>query len=470
MKLSFHGAARTVTGSKHLLTLKQGKRILLDCGMFQGMGLETDELNRHFGFDPATVDYLILSHAHIDHSGLIPVLVKQGFGGKIYCTPATFDLCCIMLEDSAHIQESDARFINERRKRQGKPPLKPLYTLPDVTVALRQFEPVPYGEWFSIEDSIKLLFTDAGHILGSAVVNLRIEEDFHTKSICYTGDLGRAQPQIIRPAEPFPQCEYLITESTYGDRKHADRTESLDQLLRIVIETCVMKKGKLIIPAFSVGRTQEIVYALDRLEHEGRLPRIPVFVDSPLSTNATEIMRNNPDCFNDEIRSYMERDPDPFGFNKLTYIREAQESKQLNHLKEPCIIISASGMAEAGRIKHHLANNIGSEDNTVMIVGHCESGSLGAKLAEGEKEVRIFGEMHSVRAHVEVLGSFSAHGDVDEMIDILKCQNPSKVKKVFIVHGDYDVQLRYMIRLQRVGFRHVDSPEKGSSFEVCNPA
>jgi metallo-beta-lactamase family protein len=466
MKLSFHGAARTVTGSKHLLTLKQGKRILLDCGMFQGMGLETDELNRHFGFDPATVDYLILSHAHIDHSGLIPVLVKQGFSGKIYCTPATFDLCCIMLEDSAHIQESDARFINERRKRQGKPPLKPLYTLPDVTVALRQFEPVPYGEWFSIEDSIKLLFTDAGHILGSAVVNLRIEEDFHTKSICYTGDLGRAQPQIIRPTEPFPQCEYLITESTYGDRKHADRSESLDQLLRIVIETCVMKKGKLIIPAFSVGRTQEIVYALDRLEHEGRLPHIPVFVDSPLSTNATEIMRNNPDCFNDEIRSYMERDPDPFGFNKLTYIREAQESKQLNHLKEPCIIISASGMAEAGRIKHHLANNIGSEDNTVMIVGHCESGSLGAKLAEGEKEVRIFGEMHSVRAHVEVLGSFSAHGDVDEMIDILKCQNPTKVKKVFLVHGDYDVQLRYMIRLQREGFRHVEIPEKGSSFEV----
>jgi metallo-beta-lactamase family protein len=466
MKLSFHGAARTVTGSKHLLTLKQGKRILLDCGMFQGMGLETDELNRHFGFDPATVDYLVLSHAHIDHSGLIPVLVKQGFSGKIYCTPATFDLCCIMLEDSAHIQESDARFINERRKRQGKPPLKPLYTLPDVTVALRQFEPVPYGEWISIEDSIKLLFTDAGHILGSAVVNLRIEEDFHTKSICYTGDLGRAQPQIIRPAEPFPQCEYLITESTYGDRKHADRSESLDQLLRIVIETCVMKKGKLIIPAFSVGRTQEIVYALDRLEHEGRLPRIPVFVDSPLSTNATEIMRNNPDCFNDEIRSYMERDPDPFGFNKLTYIREAQESKQLNHLKEPCIIISASGMAEAGRIKHHLANNIGSEDNTVMIVGHCESGSLGAKLAEGEKEVRIFGEMHSVRAHVEVLGSFSAHGDVDEMIDILKCQNPTKVKKVFLVHGDYDVQLRYMIRLQREGFRHVEIPEKGSSFEV----
>jgi metallo-beta-lactamase family protein len=466
MKLSFHGAARTVTGSKHLLTLKQGKRILLDCGMFQGMGPETDELNRHFGFDPATVDYLILSHAHIDHSGLIPVLIKQGFTGKIFCTPATFDLCCIMLEDSAHIQESDARFINERRKRQGKPALKPLYTLPDVTVALRHFEPVPYGEWISIEDNIQVLFTDAGHILGSAVVNLRIEEDFHTKTICFTGDLGRAEPQIIRPAEPFPQCEYLITESTYGDRKHADRKESLDQLLRIVIETCVMKKGKLIIPAFSVGRTQEIVYALDRLEHEGRLPRISVFVDSPLSTNATEIMRNNPDCFNDEIRLYMEQDADPFGFNKLTYIREAEESKQLNHLKEPCIIISASGMAEAGRIKHHLANNVGSEANTVLIVGHCEAGSLGARLADGEKEVRIFGETHLVRAHVEVLGSFSAHGDVEEMVNLLKCQNASKVKKVFVVHGDYEVQLRFMIRLQREGFRSVEIPEKGSSFEI----
>ncbi|MFN5318911.1 MAG: MBL fold metallo-hydrolase [Bacteroidia bacterium] len=466
MKVSFHGAARMVTGSKHLITLRHGCRILLDCGMFQGMGVETDELNRHFGFDPATVDYLILSHAHIDHSGLIPVLVQQGFKGKIFCTPATFDLCRIMLSDSAHIQESDARFINERRKRQGKPPIKPLYTLPDVLIALRQFEPISYREWHKIQEGIELMFTDAGHILGSAVVNLKIFEDYHTKTLCYTGDLGRLNPQIISPPEAFPQCEYLIAESTYGDRTHEEQSESLDQLLRIVIETCVLKKGKLIIPAFSVGRTQEIVYALDRLENEGRLPRISVFVDSPLSTNATEIMRENADCFNADIRKYMETDPDPFGFNKLTYIRDAEESKQLNRLKEPCIIISASGMAEAGRIKHHLANNIDNPDNTVLIVGYCEAGSLGAKLATGEKQVRIFGETHTVRAGVEVLGSFSAHGDVDEMLQVLSCLNAPKVKKVFLVHGDYEAQLRYMIRLQKAGFKHVEIPEKGSSFDL----
>lgn len=466
MKITFHGAARTVTGSKHLLTLKKGKRILLDCGMFQGMGIDTDELNRHFGFDPETVDYLILSHAHIDHSGLIPLLVKEGFSGPIFCTPATFDLCTIMLQDSAHIQESDTRFINERRKRQGKPALKPLYTIDDVKLALARFHPVPYHQSHSIEPGIELLFTDAGHILGSAVVNLRIEEDHHTKTLCFTGDIGRANPQIIRDPEPFPQCEFLITESTYGDRKHANRSESLDNLLRIVIETCVLKKGKLIIPAFSVGRTQEIVYALDRLESEGRLPHIQVFVDSPLSTNATDIMRNNSDCFNEEVLAYMEGNEDPFGFNKLTYIREVEQSKRLNNLKEPCIIISASGMAEAGRIKHHLANNINNPDNTVLIVGHCESGSLGARLAEGDKEVRIFGETHPVRAQVEVLGSFSAHGDVDEMIQLLKCQNIPKVKKVFIVHGEYESQLRYMVRLQQEGFRNVEIPDKGSSYEL----
>jgi metallo-beta-lactamase family protein len=467
MKISFHGAARTVTGSKHLITLKKGKRILLDCGMFQGMGLDTDELNRHFGFDPSTVDYLVLSHAHIDHSGLIPLLVKQGFQGPIFCTPATFDLCSIMLEDSAHIQESDTRFINERRKRQGKPMLKPLYTAEDVQLALKQFEPVPYHHSKTIENGIELLFTDAGHILGSAVVNLRIEEDHHVKTLCFTGDLGRANPTIIRDPEPFPQCEYLITESTYGDRTHKNRSESLEDLLRIVVETCVLKKGKLIIPAFSVGRTQEIVYALDRLEADGRLPHhIDVFVDSPLSTNATEIMRNNSDCFNEEVLEYMESNEDPFGFNKLTYIREVEQSKRLNSHKEPCIIISASGMAEAGRIKHHIANNINNPDNTILIVGHCEAGSLGARLASGDKEVRIFGESHSVRAQVEVLGSFSAHGDVEEMVSVLKCQNIPKVKKVFIVHGEYDTQLRFLIRLQQEGFKSVEIPEKGSTFEL----
>ncbi len=466
MKITFHGAARTVTGSKHLISLKRGKRILLDCGLFQGIGALADEWNRHFGFDPASVDYLILSHAHIDHSGLVPLLVKEGFKGPIFCTPATLDLCSIMLEDSAHIQESDTRFINERRKRQGKSLLKPLYSIDDARNALEQFVEVPYNQEYEIEPGLRFMFTDAGHILGSAVVNLQVDEDHYTKKICFTGDIGRPEPAIISGFAPFPQCDILICESTYGDRTHSDRTASLERLLQIVVETCVLKKGKLIIPAFSVGRTQEIVYALDRLEHEGRLPHIDVFVDSPLSTNATEIMRSNADVFNDEVKEYMLRDADPFGFNKLTYIRDVEQSKALNHRKEPCIIISASGMAEAGRIKHHLANSIGNADNTILIVGHCEPESLGGRLASGEKEVRIFGDNYLVKALVETLGSFSAHGDVEEMMRFMECIDIKKVKKTFLVHGEYDTQLRFMVRLQQEGFRHVEIPEKGSSFEL----
>lgn len=466
MKISFFGAARTVTGSKHLLSLKRGKRLLLDCGMFQGLGPEADEWNRHFGFDPQSIDYLILSHAHIDHSGLIPLLVKEGFRGPIFCTPATLELCAIMLEDSAHIQESDTRFINERRRRQGKSTLKPIYDTDDVREAMKQFVEVPYNQEYEIEKGLRFTFTDAGHILGSAVVNLQVDEDHYTKKICFTGDIGRPAPAIIRGFEPFPQCDVLICESTYGDRSHSDRKESLDRLLQIVVETCVMKGGKLIIPAFSVGRTQEIVFALDQLEHEGRLPHIDVFVDSPLSTNATEIMRSNADVFNDEVKEYMLRDADPFGFNKLTYIRDVEQSKALNHRKEPCIIISASGMAEAGRIKHHLANSIGNADNTILIVGHCEPESLGGRLASGEKEVRIFGDNYLVKALVETLGSFSAHGDVEEMLDFLSCIDAKKVKKTFLVHGEFETQLRYMIRLQEAGFRNIEIPEKGSSFEL----
>lgn len=466
MKISFFGAARTVTGSKHLLSLKRGKRILLDCGMFQGVGAEADEWNRHFGFDPQTVDYLILSHAHIDHSGLIPLLVKEGFRGPIFCTPATLELCAIMLEDSAHIQESDTRFINERRRRQGKSTLKPIYDIDDAREAMKQFVEVPYNQEYEIEEGLRFTFTDAGHILGSAVVNLQVDEDHYTKKICFTGDIGRPTPAIIRGFEPFPQCDVLICESTYGDRSHSDRHESLERLLQIVVETCVMKGGKLIIPAFSVGRTQEIVYALDQLEHEGRLPHIDVFVDSPLSTNATEIMRNNSDVFNDAVKEYMLHDADPFGFNKLTYIRDVEQSKALNHRKEPCIIISASGMAEAGRIKHHLANSLGNPDNTILIVGHCEPQSLGGRLVAGEQQVRIFGETHIVKALVETLGSFSAHGDVQEMLDFLSCIDAHKVKKTFLVHGEFETQLRYMIRLQEAGFRNIEIPEKGSSFEL----
>jgi metallo-beta-lactamase family protein len=466
MKISFHGAARTVTGSKHLITLKKGIRILLDCGMFQGLGEKGHLMNRHFGFDPATVDIMVLSHAHIDHSGLIPALVRDGFKGSIYCTPATLDLCEIMLLDSAHIQASDIHYVNRRRIREGQTPYKALYTVEDVHACMKQFVEIPYETDYSIDEDVVLRFTDAGHIIGSAVVNLCINEDHFEKKIAFTGDIGRLHPNIIREPQPFPQCNILITESTYGDRLHQAEEASAERLLRIVEDTCVMKKGKLIIPAFSVGRTQEIVYALDRLESQKRLPRVRVFVDSPLSTNATEIMRRHSDCFNDRVKDYMLHDADPFGFSRLEYIRDVEESKKINQLKEPCIIISASGMAEAGRIKHHLANNIENPDNTILIAGHCEPESLGGRLAAGEKEVRIFGEIYHVNALVEEITTLSAHGDQAEMLDFFACQDIKAIKKTFVVHGEYPVQLKFKEKLEETGHRHVEIPELGSDYEL----
>ena len=465
MKIHFHGAAQTVTGSKHLIEFGSQK-VLLDCGLFQGHGKDSDFLNRHFGFAPNEIDAVILSHAHIDHSGLLPALVDQGFNGPIYCTPATRDLCAIMLEDSAHIQESDVKYMNKRRRAQGKTPLKPLYTSEDVANALKLFKEVDYGKTFKALENLSCMFTDAGHIIGSAMVNLKITEGEKTVSLTFTGDIGRQNPRIIRKPQEFPQCDVLITESTYGDKLHHEETQSIDELLRIVIETCVMKRGKLIIPAFSVGRTQEIVYALDRLSTQGRLPEIPVFVDSPLSTNATEIMRNHPECFNQSVLDYMEVDPDPFGFKKLKYITDVSESKELNHSKLPSIIISASGMAEAGRIKHHIANNIGKESTTILIVGHCEEGSLGARLARKDEKVRIFGEEYYRKAHVEVMGSFSAHGDYKEMIETLSCQDFSKIKQTFLVHGDFETQKIWAERLSAIGIDNIIIPAKGSEYEL----
>jgi len=467
MKITFYGAAQTVTGSKHLLQLKTGEKIMLDFGMFQGMGAEADVLNRRLDFSPSQIQYLILSHAHIDHSGLIPFLVKNGFNGKIFATPATIDLCEIMLMDSAFIQQSDIRFINKRRQRMDKKPLEPLYDEKDVEDALDLFVSVDYHKPYKITENVSFTFTDAGHILGSAVVNLTINEDFYEKKICFTGDIGRPSTPILSPAEPFPQCDILITESTYGNRTHENPELSAEALLKIVVETCVMKKGKLIIPAFSVGRTQEIVHILDRLETAGRLPAIKVFVDSPLSTSATNIVRKYKHLFNDSMQEYMnEEDPHPFSFDKLTYVRSVEESKLLNELKEPCIIISASGMADAGRVKHHIMNNIENPNNTILMVGYCEPHSLGARLSRKEKTVRIFGEEYTVKALVENLHSFSAHADADELIDFLKCQDVSKIKKVFLVHGEPEGQKVFKKKLETVGFRNIEIPEIRDSFEL----
>lgn len=466
MRIEFKGAARTVTGSKHLITLRNNKKILLDCGLFQGKDEAEMNNNKNLGFDPESVDYCILSHAHIDHSGAIPYLVKKGFKGNIYCTRATQDLCGIMLIDSAHIQESDVEYLNRRREQKGLSLIEPLYTIKDAENSLRHFRGLAFNKWTKIDDDIEVCFTVVGHILGAAAVNLRIKDEGNVYHLCYTGDIGRLNHKIIKNPEPFPQAQYIITESTYGDRLHKDVSQSEERLFQIVYNTCVVKKGKLIIPAFSVGRTQEIVYALDRLEAAGKLPPINVFVDSPLSTNATEIMKNHPECYNDSILEYMETNSDPFGFNRLKYIRDVNESKLLNSIKEPCIIISASGMMEAGRILHHLRNNIGNKKNTVLVVGYCSPYTLGHKIARGDKKIKLFGEEINVEADIETMEEYSAHGDYEEMIEFLKCQDPNQVRELYLVHGEYEVQLKYRERLEAAGFNNIRIPDLNSEYLI----
>ena len=466
MKIGFHGAARTVTGSKHLLTLEDGTRILLDCGFFQGMGVETDVMNRDFGFNPADVDILVLSHAHIDHSGNIPGLVKHGFKGKIYCTDATHDLAKIMLADTAHIQLSDSKYLNKKRARKGKEPIAPLYEMEDVDAALKLFISVPYRTDYKIHDAVTINFTDTGHILGAAAINLVIQEKSKTIRLTFSGDIGRPGDKILKVPDVFPQADYIICESTYGNRLHDNIEESEKKLLNAVTNTCVVKKGKLIIPAFSLGRTQEIVYTLNNLRNANQLPNIPVYVDSPLSMNATAIMRKHPECFNAEIYESLKKDSDPFGFDNLIYINDAQESIALNSDDTPMIIISASGMAEAGRIKHHIKNNISDSKNTILIVGYCSPGSLGGRLSAGQKEVHIFGKEYKVEADVTVISSYSAHGDYKEMIDFLSCQKTNQVKKMFLVHGEYEVQVEWKEKLKAVGFADIEIPEIHSEVEL----
>ena len=462
MKIAFHGAARTVTGSKHLITLENGKHILLDCGLFQGMGRETEALNSEFGFDAATVDYLVLSHAHIDHCGLIPKLVKEGFKGIIFSTPATKELGGILLEDSAAIQRDDTRFINKKRARQGLPPYEPLYDLEDAAKAMDLFQTVNYGEWKKIEEGVEVLFTDAGHIIGSAAVHLRIFEKGKTTHISFSGDVGRYTDEILRSPEVFPQADYILLESTYGNRLHDEVKGTADLLLQWIQKTCIEKKGKLIIPAFSVGRTQELLYFLNQLELENRLPKVPVYVDSPLSMEATELLKKYPQYFNKVIRKIMQSDSDPFDFKGLNFIKTVEESKRLNDLPQPCVIISASGMADAGRVKHHIMNNINNAKNTILLVGYCEPRSLGGRLMNGEKEVKIYGDWYKVIAEVGQVKSMSAHGDYDDLCQFIACQDPKQVKTMFLVHGEYDVQQEFAERLRKKGYANIVIPERHS--------
>lgn len=467
MKIAFHGAARTVTGSKHLLTLKNGKKVLLDCGMFQGMGKETDMLNRDFGFEARDVDVMILSHAHVDHSGLIPKLVKEGFAGKIFCTPATKDLTTVLMKDSAEIQEDEVRYQNKRRAAEGLPYLKPLYSVEDAQKAEEHLEVRNYNEWFDVTDGMQAMYTDAGHIIGSGCVHIRANEDGKETRLTFSGDVGRYRDAILRSPDVFPQADYIVMESTYGNSLHDENVTTPDMLLRWIEKACVQKKGKLIMPAFSVGRTQELLYSLNQLEIENRLPDLPYYVDSPLSVEATEIVKRYPQYFNKTIQKIMQSDNDPFSFKGLRYVQTVDQSKQLNFQNGPMVIISASGMADAGRVKHHISNNIENSHNTILLTGYCEPNSLGGRLMSGVKEVSIFGVWHEVHAEVGAIRSMSAHGDYEDLSQWLACQDKQQVKKIFLVHGEYDVQQNFKQRLIKKGYTDVDIPER--HYEVGLP-
>ncbi|SFH29700.1 MBL fold metallo-hydrolase RNA specificity domain-containing protein [Pedobacter insulae] len=465
MKIAFHGAARTVTGSKHLITLNSGIKILLDCGLFQGMGHVTDQLNEHFGFAPASLNYVILSHAHIDHCGLLPRLVAEGFNGTIFCTPATMDLARILMMDSAKIHMQDTEFSNEHRQ-PGEEEEQPLYIDEDVIKAVGLMKVIEYREVYQITDNIKVKFTDAGHILGSAAVHLTLTEGGKEKKLTFSGDIGRYGDMLLKSPEVFDQADYIIMESTYGDSLHRDLEPIEKKLLEIINYTCKVKKGKVIIPAFSVGRTQELLYALNGLELKQQLPDVPYYVDSPLSAQATAVLKNHTEVYNQKVKEVLAADHDIFSFKGLRFIESTEESKALNSDNRPCVIISSSGMAEGGRVRHHIRNTIGNERNTILMVGYCEPSSLGGELIAGQKVVKIFRDDYEVKAAVGSIKSMSAHGDFEDLLRFLSCQDPARVKHLFLVHGEYEAQQHFAIRLKEKGFKNISIPSYHEKFDL----
>ncbi len=466
MKITFYGAARTVTGSQHLIEVND-QRLLLDCGLYQGSRKESFQRNRNLPFDAASVDAMILSHAHIDHSGNIPNLVKSGFRGDILCTFATRDLCSTMLLDSAHIQERDVEFVNKKRARKGEPPVEPIYNVEDAVNALEYFNAVGYHRQREVLPGIYVTFLDAGHMLGSAIVVLDIEDRDANRDVrlVFSGDLGRKGIPIIRDPEYVDHADVLIMESTYGNRTHEPYFDSEKKLERIINET-YKRGGAIIIPAFAVGRTQQLVYTLHKLMVARDIPRLPVYVDSPLAINTTSVFRLHPEAYDAEIREFMLSEGDPFGFDTLRYARSVEQSKELNFLREPFIVISASGMAEHGRILHHLRNRIGDPENTILIVGWQAPNTLGRRLVEGEEVVRIFGEEHKVRARVEVLNGFSGHADRNELLEWAGAIN-KRPRRTFLVHGEEASAFALRDALQdELGFEEVTVPELQQSFSV----
>lgn len=464
MKITFHGAARAVTGSKHLITLTNGTQVLLDCGLFQGMGEVTDKLNGYFGFNPEKINYMVLSHAHIDHVGLLPRLVKEGFDGNIYATAATMDLARILLMDSSKIQAQDAEYLSATGKSDDGDDA--LYNEDDVIKALGQFKVLDYNEEVDIDPRIRIMLTDAGHVIGSAAVHLTIIDDGKEYKITFSGDVGRYSDLLLKSPQTFPQADYIIMESTYGDSLHKDLEPVEDRMLEIINNTCVIKGGKVVIPAFSVGRTQELLYALNSLELKHKLPDVAYYVDSPLSMQATAVIKNHPEVYNNGVKEVMKVDEDPFHFKGLKFIESVEESRALVDDPRPCVIISASGMADSGRVRHHIRNIINNQKNTILMVGYCEPKSLGGRLIAGQPVVEIFREEFTVAAEVLAVKSMSAHGDYEDLLHFLSCQDPALVKKVFLVHGEYEVQQEFAKRIKEKGFASVEIPEYHQEFEL----
>ncbi|HSO31737.1 MAG TPA: MBL fold metallo-hydrolase [Labilithrix sp.] len=464
MHIDFIGAAQTVTGSKHLIRTKHAN-VLLDCGMFQGRRRESAERNKNLGFDPAALDAVVLSHAHIDHSGTLPLLVKQGFQGPIYTTPATRDLCAVMLEDSAIIQAADARYINKAidRDHADMEHVEPIYSVDDVVRTLQQVIAVPYHRWMTIARGVKIMFHDAGHVLGSAVTALDIDDDDTKKRIVYTGDLGRKNMPILRDPEVVDGADMLIIESTYGDRLH-EPIDAMDDALAAVLARTYQRGGKVIIPSFALERAQEVLYAIRGLRKQGRMPPMPVYVDSPLTVKITDIFKLHPECYDAETRTLLQGKDSPFEFDGLHYISDTEDSKALDASKEASVIISASGMCEGGRVVHHLKATIEDDKNTICIVGFQAQHTLGRRIVERRPRVRMFGVERDLRAEVVTFNGFSAHADQQNLVDYTEavCAR-GPLKQVVLVHGEPTAQRALIEKLEGLGLPNVHAPGPGTS-------
>ncbi len=462
-QITFWGAARTVTGSQHLIET-EGKKILLDCGLFQGKREQARVINTQLPFDAREVDAMILSHAHIDHCGNIPNLTKNGYQGDIVCTHATRDLCAVMLRDSGAIQEEDAEFLNRRNK--GGPRVEPIYTLIDAELAINRFVSYSYDKRIPVTPNASVIFGDAGHMLGSAWELIELKDGNRTVRLCFSGDLGRRGMPILRDPLPMPEADYLIIESTYGDKLHEPISDAGPELLN-TIRDAVSRGGKVVIPAFAVGRTQDLVYRLNSLMSEGALPDVPVFVDSPLAVNVTEAFRMHPECYDTETNAQMRRDPDGsvFGFKRLTYVRSVEQSKAINEMRGPAVIISASGMAENGRVLHHLRNTIEDRNNMVLFVSYQAPYTLGARILRGEKRVRILGDEFTVRAEVRRIEAFSGHADRNDLLGWVKPQI-SNLRGVFLVHGEPEPMDALADGLRDLGVKNVQTPDRGQVIEL----